>query len=189
MTRTMTRSLFAALFATVALPALAQTPAPAQPQAAAPAAPIQTYEAPIVGAKGDPIGKIAVRSSENATVVRITINAGGLTPGWHGVHFHSVGDCSDVGQFQLSKGHVNHENAKHGLLNPEGPDEGDLPNVYANQDGSVNAEVSSESIVLAGQQGLKNTDGSALVFHANEDDHTSQPIGNAGARVACAVIK
>jgi Cu-Zn family superoxide dismutase len=94
-----------------------------------------------------------------------------------------------VGQFQLSKGHVNHENAKHGLLNPEGPDEGDLPNVYAAQDGSVNAEVSSESIVLGGQQGLKNTDGSALVFHANEDDHTSQPIGGAGARVACAVIK
>jgi Cu-Zn family superoxide dismutase len=186
---TMTRTLSAALFAMAALPALAQAPAPAQPPAAASAAAVQTYEAPIVGAKGDQIGKIAVRSSENATVVRVTINAGGLTPGWHGVHFHSVGDCSDVGQFQLSKGHVNHENAKHGLLNPEGPDEGDLPNVYAAQDGSVNAEVSSESIVLAGQQGLKNTDGSALVFHANEDDHTSQPIGNAGARVACAVIK
>jgi Cu-Zn family superoxide dismutase len=185
----MTKSFIAALFATVAPPALAQAPAPAQPPAAAPAAAVQTYEAPITGAKGDAIGKIAIRSSENATVVRITINAGGLTPGWHGVHFHSVGDCSDVGQFQLSKGHVNHENAKHGLLNPEGPDEGDLPNVFANQDGSVNAEVSSESIVLAGQQGLKNTDGSALVFHANEDDHTSQPIGNAGARVACAVIK
>ena len=185
----MTRILSAAFFATVAASALAQTPAPAQPPAAAPAAAVQTYEAPIVGAKGDQIGKIAVRSSENATVVRITINPGGLTPGWHGVHFHSVGDCSDVGQFQLSKGHVNHENAKHGLLNPEGPDEGDLPNIFANQDGSVNAEVSSDSIVLTGQQGLKNSDGSALVFHANEDDHTSQPIGGAGARVACAVIK
>ena len=94
-----------------------------------------------------------------------------------------------MGQFQLSKGHVNHENAKHGLLNPEGPDEGDLPNIYANADGSVNAEVSSESVVLTGEQGLKDRDGSALVIHANEDDHTSQPIGNAGARVGCAVIK
>ena len=185
----MTRILSAALFATVAAPTLAQTPAPAQPQGAAPAAAVQTYEAPIVGAKGDQIGKIAVRSSENATVVRITINAGGLTPGWHGVHFHSVGDCSDVGQFQLSKGHINHENAKHGLLNPEGPDEGDLPNIYASADGSVNAEVSSESVALAGEQGLQDKDGSALVIHASEDDHTSQPIGNAGARVACALIK
>lgn len=189
----MTRTLLAALIATVAGSALAQAPtpapAPAQPQAAAPSAAIQTHEAPITGAKGDQIGKIAIRSSENATVMRIAINAGGLTPGWHGIHFHSVGDCSDVGQFQLSKGHVNHENAKHGLLNPEGPDEGDLPNIYANADGSVNAEVSSESIVLAGQQGLKNTDGSAVVIHANEDDHASQPIGSAGARVACAVLK
>ena len=56
-------------------------------------------------------------------------------------------------------------------------------------DGSANAELSSESIVLMGPQGLKDSDGSALVIHANEDDHMSQPIGNAGARVACAVIK
>jgi superoxide dismutase, Cu-Zn family len=166
---------FAALL--VAAPALAQAPA------------VQTHEAPIIGAKGDAIGKIAIRSSENATVVRIAINPGGLTPGWHGVHFHSVGDCADLGKFELSKGHVNHENAKHGLLNPEGPDEGDLPNIHANADGSVNAEVSSDLIVLAGEQGLKDADGSALVIHASEDDHMSQPIGNAGARVACAVIK
>jgi Cu-Zn family superoxide dismutase len=171
-----------ALIATLAL-AAGTAGALAQPAAAPP------VEAALIGPKGDAIGKITLRGGADLTVVRIAINAGGLTPGWHGLHFHAVGDCSDTGQFQLSKGHVNHENAKHGLLNPEGPDEGDLPNVYAAQDGSVNAEVSSESIVLAGQQGLKNTDGSALVFHANEDDHTTQPIGGAGARVACAVIK
>jgi Cu-Zn family superoxide dismutase len=181
----MTRHLFAVLLATVAVPAIAQAQ---QPQAAAPGA-VQTYEAPITGAKGDQIGKIAIRSSENAIILRITINPGGLSPGWHGIHFHSVGDCSDTGKFELSKGHVNHENAKHGLLNPEGPDEGDLPNIYASADGSVNTEVSSESVVLMGEQGLKDRDGSAFVIHANEDDHTSQPIGNAGARVACAVIK
>ena len=32
-------------------------------------------------------------------------------------------------------------------------------------------------------------DGSALVIHAAADDHQTQPIGGAGARVACAVIK
>jgi Cu-Zn family superoxide dismutase len=150
---------------------------------------VESFEGNIVGAKGQPIGKVTIRSSENATVIRITIGPGGLTPGWHGAHFHQVGDCSDAGQFQLSKGHVNHENAKHGLLNPDGPDEGDLPNLFANADGSVNAEISSEGIVLSGEQSLKDGDGSALVIHANEDDHFNQPIGNAGARVACAVIK
>jgi Cu-Zn family superoxide dismutase len=150
---------------------------------------VQTHEAPIMGTRGENIGRIVVKSSENATIVRITINPGGLTPGWHGVHFHQVGDCSDPGQYQRSRGHVNHENAKHGLLHEEGPDEGDLPNIYAAADGSVNAEVSSEAIVLTGDEGLKDADGSALVIHANEDDHVTQPIGNAGARVACAVIK
>ena len=180
----MKKAVFAAFFGLVATPVLAQAPQ-AQPQTQA----VQSLEAPITGAKGEAIGKIAIRSSENATVVRVTINAGGLTPGWHGAHFHSVGDCSDVGKFELSKGHVNHENAKHGLLNAEGPDEGDLPNIYVNADGSANVEISSESIVLMGPQGLKDGDGSALVIHASEDDHTSQPIGNAGARVACAAIK
>jgi superoxide dismutase, Cu-Zn family len=178
--RAVTRSAFAACLAVIAAPALAQAPAGGA---------VQSHESPIVGLKGEVIGKVAIRSSENATVVRIAIMAGGLAPGWHGLHFHSVGDCSDVGQFERAKGHVNHENAQHGLLNPEGPEEGDLPNIYANADGSANAELSSESIVLVGPQGLKDRDGSALVIHASEDDHTSQPIGNAGARVACAAIK
>jgi superoxide dismutase, Cu-Zn family len=150
---------------------------------------LQTFEGPIQGSKGEAIGKLMIRSGENASVVRIIINAGGLTPGWHGTHFHQVGDCSDPGKYELSKGHVNHDNSKHGLLNSDGPDSGDLPNIYAAADGSVNAEVSSESVILTGEDGLLDNDGSALVIHANEDDHASQPIGGAGPRVACGVIK
>jgi len=150
---------------------------------------VQTFEGQIIGAKGEPIGKASIRSGKEATVVRITINAGGLTPGWHGTHFHEVGDCSDTGKFQLSKGHVNHGGKKHGLLNPGGPDNGDLPNIFAAADGSVNAELTTATIILTGDKGLKDKDGSALVIHENEDDHTSQPIGNAGARVGCVAIK
>jgi Cu-Zn family superoxide dismutase len=75
------------------------------------------------------------------------------------------------------------------MLNPDGPDEGDLPNIMVNPDGSANAEVSSLAIRVLGQNGLRDADGSALIIHANEDDHTTQPIGNAGARIACAVLK
>ncbi|GJD49638.1 hypothetical protein OPKNFCMD_2371 [Methylobacterium crusticola] len=162
-------------------------PATAQDKAAAPAAPA-TYDAPIINNKGQTIGKIALRDGANSLVVRVTIQAGGLPPGWHGIHFHAVGTCADVDKFQDSKAHLNHDNAKHGLLNPDGPDEGDLPNVFAAQDGSVNAEVSSDT-PLTGEGGLKDADGAALVIHASEDDHATQPIGNAGARIACAVIK
>jgi superoxide dismutase, Cu-Zn family len=40
-----------------------------------------------------------------------------------------------------------------------------------------------------GKMSLKDADGSSLVIHANADDGLTQPIGGAGDRVACAVIK
>lgn len=183
----MTRRLFATTLA-LALGAGYAPLASAQGASGAGTATPQTYEADITGNDGKPIGKIAIRDGANALVMRVTIQPGGLPPGWHGIHFHAVGDCSDPGKFERSKAHVNHDSSKHGLLNAEGPDEGDLPNVYANPDGSVNAEVSSDT-PLTGEGGLRDSDGSALIVHANEDDHQTQPIGNAGARVACAVIK
>lgn len=148
----------------------------------------ETMEAPLLGNDGSEIGKVMLRGGSGPTVLRITVVAGKVTPGWHGVHLHSVGDCSDHDKFQASKGHVNHGGRKHGLLNAEGPDEGDLPNVFAAADGSVNAEVSTPT-PLSGANGLRDADGSAFVMHANEDDHNAQPIGGAGARVACAVVK
>ncbi len=181
MTRTLT--LLTLLGTLAAGPALAQEP----PKEAAKASAPETYESPIKNAKGDTIGKLAIRDGANSLVMRVTIQPGGLPPGWHGMHFHAVGDCSDA-KFMNSKAHVNHDQSKHGLLNPEGPDEGDLANIFANQDGSANAEVSSET-ALTGEGGLKDGDGSALIIHANEDDHTTQPIGGAGDRIACGVIK
>ncbi|KQT60827.1 superoxide dismutase [Methylobacterium sp. Leaf456] len=182
--------LAAAALAALCAPALAQAPAkepgkePAKEEASAP----QTYESALTNGKGETIGKIMIRDGANSLVMRVTVQAGGLPPGWHGIHFHAVGDCSDPEKFEKSKSHVNHDQSKHGLLNPDGPDEGDLPNVFAAADGSVNAEVSSET-PLTGEGGLRDGDGSALIVHANEDDHTTQPIGGAGPRIGCAVIK
>ena len=172
--------------AVLVLAALA-TPAPAQDKEEE-AGPPETYESPIANTKGETIGKLSIRDGTGAMVVRVTIQPSGLSPGWHGLHFHAVGDCSDTEKFEKSKAHINHDNRKHGLLNAEGPDEGDLPNLYANADGSANAEMTSE-MTLNGEDSLKDGDGSALVIHANEDDHSTQPIGGAGARVACSVIK
>lgn len=149
---------------------------------------VTTVSAPIVGNQGQSIGTASFQGNAHRTVVRIAIQPGGLTPGWHGIHFHAVGDCADVAKFEASKAHVNHGQKKHGLLNADGPDDGDLPNVHAAADGSVNAEVSSPTL-LKGGNGLQDADGSALILHANADDHVTQPIGGAGPRVACAVIK
>lgn len=147
-----------------------------------------THEASMLNNKGVEIGTARFTGGAKWTTIRITLKAGSLTPGWHGIHLHAVGDCSDHDRFQASKGHVNHAGKKHGLLDPDGPDDGDLPNINAAADGSVNAEVAIAR-PLTGENGFKDSDGSALVIHANADDHTSQPIGGAGDRVACGVVK
>ena len=120
--------------------------------------------------------------------VLVHIEASGLKPGWHAIHFHAKGDCSDAA-FQLSGGHTHDPSVTapvHGLLNPAANDSGDLPNIYAGADGKASAEVFSALTTLAT---LRDADGSALVVHASADDYMAQPIGGAGARVGCAVIK
>lgn len=146
--------------------------------------------ADVVGNGGAKIGELKL--SEGPTGVLLNLTAKGLTPGWHAMHFHAVGDCSDQG-FQKSGGHINHADKKtpHGLLNPQGPDFGDLPNFHVGSDGMANVQAFSSLVKLSGNSdraALLDTDGSALVIHAGPDDYVSQPIGGAGARVACAVV-
>ncbi|WP_442680112.1 superoxide dismutase family protein [Sphingomonas sp. ASY06-1R] len=118
--------------------------------------------------------------------VLIHIEASGLTPGWHGAHIHEKGDCSDAA-FKLAGGHVHSVTPiVHGLLNPAANDSGDLPNLYVAADGTAKAEYFTAAVTM---QGLQDADGSALVVHAKPDDYTSQPIGGAGDRVGCAVIR
>lgn len=149
----------------------------------------ETVTADIIGNKGTSIGSVQLRGGSGGVVMRVTLRPGSVTPGWHGMHLHASGDCGDVAAFQNAKAHVNHDTKKHGLLNAEGPDNGDLPNLFAQADGSASAEVYTAQVKLTGTNGLRDADGSALVIHAAEDDHTAQPIGNSGARVGCAVIK
>jgi Cu-Zn family superoxide dismutase len=80
----------------------------------------------------------------------------------------------------------------HGLLNPDGNDNGDLPNLFVAADGSATTELFSPLVSLNGAGGrpaLLDADGSSIVVHASPDDYKTQPIGGAGARVACGVVK
>ncbi|HWW65459.1 MAG TPA: superoxide dismutase family protein [Sphingomonadaceae bacterium] len=141
------------------------------------------------GANGAAIGKVSVTDAPKGVLLRI--EAKGLTPGWHGMHFHEKADCSDAG-FKKSGGHVHAATpVTHGLLNANANDDGDLPNLYVGKDGTATAEIYSTLVSLNGAGGrpaLKDADGSALVIHADPDDYKTQPIGGAGARVACAII-
>ncbi len=146
-------------------------------------------EATLTNAAGARVGRAVLTQGPTGLLIRI--EAGGLTPGWHGVHIHATGQCA--APFTSAGGHINHGDPKapHGLLNAGGPDDGDLPNVFADAQGRVNAEVFTTRARIARDgpgQWLWDADGSALVIHANADDQTSQPIGGAGDRVICGVM-
>lgn len=132
------------------------------------------------------------KATEAPKGVILHIEAKGLTPGWHGMHFHEKGDCSKS-DFTSAGGHVHAMTpVTHGLLNPEANDSGDLPNLYVAADGTGVMEAFSPFVSLHGageRPALLDADASALVIHASPDDYMTQPIGGAGARVACGVIK
>lgn len=138
---------------------------------------------------GGSAGTVTLTEAPNGVLLRL--EARGLTPGWHGLHFHEKGDCSAAG-FTSAGAHVHGKaSVVHGLLNPDGNEAGDLPNLHVAADGTGTAELFSDYVSLSGagaRPALMDTDGSALVIHANPDDYKTQPIGGAGPRVACGVI-
>ena len=142
--------------------------------------------AEIVNNDGAVIGKATFEQAP--TGVLISVDVTGLPPGGHGIHLHSVGSCTP--DFTAAAGHINPDGAKHGLRNPEGPDNGDLPNLYASADGSARAEFFTVLVSVAGgsMPALLDEDGSAVIIHENPDDHMSQPIGGAGGRIGCGII-
>jgi len=144
----------------------------------------------MTGTNGEALGTITLTAAPTGTLLRIELE--GLTPGPKAIHIHSVGDCTDPSDgFVASGGHVNPDGTKHGLLNPEGPDAGDLTNFYVHDNGHAWAEIFTSLASLDGGVGatILDEDGAALVVHTNSDDHTTQPIGGAGARVACGLIE
>ncbi|MBD3163024.1 MAG: superoxide dismutase family protein [Candidatus Eisenbacteria bacterium] len=119
--------------------------------------------------------------------VRVHAEVEGLTPGLHGFHVHEKGDCSapDAGS---AGGHF----APHG--NPHGaPDDlpterhvGDLGNLNADSTGVARYDRIDMVISLEGENSIVDK---AVIVHSGEDDLESQPTGDAGARVACGVIR
>lgn len=151
--------------------------------------PVLAASGDLKGADGASHGTVTVTSAPKGVLLRIEAKA--LTPGWHGVHFHEKGACSDP-KFTSAGAHVHAASpVVHGLLNAQANDAGDLPNIHVGSDGTATVELYSSLVSLSGASApaLMDADGSAVVIHASPDDYKSQPIGGAGDRVACAVIR
>jgi Cu-Zn family superoxide dismutase len=143
--------------------------------------------ATILGASGTTIGSAMFTEDANGRL-HVNVHVDGLTPGLHGIHLHAIGQC--VGPaFTSAGGHHNPLAAQHGLDNPLGAHAGDLPNLTVNGTGRGHLNAMSDLATLSiGLVSLLDTDGSAVVIHAAEDDQLTNPTGNSGARVACGVI-
>lgn len=123
-------------------------------------------------------------------VVHVTVTAEGVPEGVHGFHIHEIGACDADGGFESAGGHLA-GGLDHGIESEGGPHPGDLPNVHVQSDGVLEVEFFTRGFNLGeeGDERLLDEDGSAVVLHAEADDYTSQPSGEAGDRLACGVIE
>ena len=121
--------------------------------------------------------------TRTTTGFRLAVEAGGMTPGAHGIHIHTVGKC-DAPDFKTAGAHWNPTMKMHGRDNPKGAHSGDLINlmVGTNGSGTLQADVSGD------MASLMDEDGSAIVIHAKPDDYKTDPSGNSGDRLACGVF-
>ena len=129
-------------------------------------------------------GTVSFTKSGDKVVVKGEVR--GLKPNAeHGFHVHEKGDCSS-GDGLSAGGHFNPDGKPHGNHADMAHHAGDLPSLKA--DASGVAKFSFETSSIAVGSGPADVTGRGLIVHRDPDDYKTQPTGNAGPRLACAVI-
>ncbi len=147
-----------------------------------------TARAELKDASGQVVGDATFTAASEADGVEITVNVHDLPPGTHGIHVHDVGRC-DSPDYTSAGGHFNPDGKQHGLENPNGPHNGDLPNLTVGPDGAGTLnEVTPRLQDLGEGRNLFDGDGVALVIHAGPDDQMTDPSGNSESRIACGLM-
>jgi Cu-Zn family superoxide dismutase len=160
-----------------------QPPAPAVPTVST----AKQAVAVLASASGSLVsGKVTVTPMGKG--LHLTGEVGGLPANsTHAFHVHEKGDCSAVDASSAGP-HFNPFNAVHGKTGSGAHHAGDMNNLVANAEGVATVNVHLEGVTLGGGA-VNDVATRALIVHAAPDDYSSQPAGNAGARVACGIIK
>mgnify|MGYP006174328007 FL=1 len=121
--------------------------------------------------------------------VRVTGTLAGLQPGaTHALHVHEFGDCS-APDATSAGGHFNPGQQPHGDRAAGGAHHaGDIPNQAAGDNGEAAVDQALAGLEIA-SGGVNDIVGKGVIVHAQADDYTTQPTGNAGGRIACGVIE
>jgi len=146
----------------------------------------ETATASFIDQHGEQIGS-ALLTQTNAGVM-IEIEVANLPPqGWVAFHIHEGDACDPEHDHDSAGAHFSSTDADHGFLSEGGPHEGDMPNQYVPADGVLRAHVLNAMVSLDG--GEADIRGRTLILHEGADDYVSQPSGEAGDPIACAVIE
>ena len=128
----------------------------------------------------------SITFTQSGDKVRVAGEVRGLRPNQeHGFHIHEAGDCSS-GDGMSTKGHFNPLGKPHAHFSSAERHAGDMPALKA--DASGNARIDTSLDVITVNPGPTSIVGRGLIVHASPDDYKTQPTGNAGARLACAII-
>ena len=147
----------------------------------------QQGTAELKNAGGNVVGTATFTQQSDGARVLVQVN--GLPSGKHGIHIHAVAKC-DPPNFTSAGSHFNPAGKHHGLLNPDGPHAGDLPNLEVATDGTGRLDYTNSLVTLAAgpANSLFKPNGTSLVIHANSDDEISDTAGKSGPRIACGAI-
>ena len=124
--------------------------------------------------------------TQNGDQITLTIEIQNASPGIHAVHIHENGDCSSP-DGKSAGGHWNPTGVAHGKWGEGEFHLGDIGNITVGEDGTGSIELTTDLWEI-GTGSDVDVVGKGIIVHADADDFTSQPSGNAGARIGCGVI-
>ena len=141
--------------------------------------------ATIGSASGSHVTGMAV-FTQNGDQITLTIEIQNASPGIHAVHIHESGDCSSP-DGKSAGGHWNPTGVAHGKWGEGEFHLGDLGNITVGEDGTGGIELTTDLWEI-GTGSDVDVVSRGIVVHAGADDFTSQPSGDAGARIGCVAI-
>lgn len=145
-----------------------------------------TASASLMDTQGRAIGQAIFQQTPHGVLLKLDLK--NATPGIHGLHIHDVGRC-EAPSFESAGGHFAPGGRQHGFLNPRGHHAGDLPNIEVPASTQLSVEHMVPNVTLdQGPRTLLDGNGSSIVIHAGKDDHTTEPAGDSGDRLACGRI-